>query len=41
MRCDWKAVAASAQELKLQVRRHRLWFTIAWKIFRKDRTAAN
>jgi len=40
-RKNWKAGAASEQELKLQVRRQRFLFTIAWKLLQKDRTAAN
>jgi len=40
-RKNWKAGAASSQELKLQVRRKRVLFTIAWKLLQKDRTAGN
>jgi len=40
-RKNWKVGAAIPQELKLQVRRQRVLFTIAWKLLQKDRTAAN
>jgi len=34
-RKNWKAGAASEQELKLQVRRQRFLFAIAWKLLQK------
>ena len=40
-RKNWKVGAAIPQELKLQVRRQRVLFTIAWKLLQKDRTAGN